>query len=68
VPKQDTTAIGEMQKRGLKVVKVSPAEVAQYRATAQAFAAAMRGSAVPAEILDAAIRERDAYRRREGKR
>jgi TRAP-type C4-dicarboxylate transport system substrate-binding protein len=66
VPKQDTTAIGEMQKRGLKVVKVAPAEVAQYRATAQAFAAAMRGSAVPAEILDAATRERDAYRRGRG--
>jgi TRAP-type C4-dicarboxylate transport system substrate-binding protein len=63
VPKQDTTAIGEMQKRGLIVEKVAPAEVAQYRAVAQAFAAAMRGGAVPADILDTATRERDAYRR-----
>lgn len=63
VPKQDTTAIGEMQKRGLSVVKVPAADVAQYRAVAQAFAAAMRGSAVPADILDSASRERDAYRR-----
>jgi TRAP-type C4-dicarboxylate transport system substrate-binding protein len=66
VPKQDTTAIGEMQKRGLTVVKVPAADVAQYRAVAQAFAAAMRGSAVPAEILDAASRERDAYRQTRG--
>src|SRR5262245_21723967 len=38
VPKQDTTAIVEMQKRGLIVEKVPPAEVAQFRSVAQAFA------------------------------
>ena len=66
VPKQDTTAIGEMQKRGLKIMTVSPAELAQYRATAQAFAVTMRGSAVPSDILDIATRERDAYRQSRG--
>ena len=68
VPKQDTTAIAEMQKRGLKVVAVPAADIAKFRASAQAFATTMRGSAVPADILDLATRERDAYRQRAGKR
>jgi TRAP-type C4-dicarboxylate transport system substrate-binding protein len=66
VPKQDTTAIGEMQKRGLTVVKVPAADVAQFRSIAQGFAAAMRGTAVPADIIDTATRERDAYRQTHG--
>ena len=68
VPKQDTTAIGEMQKRGLTVVKVTAADVEKYRATAQGFAVQMRGNVIPAEILDAATRERDAYRQAHSKR
>jgi len=62
VPKQDTTAIAEMQKRGLTVVKVPAADIAQWRSTAVKFAAQMRGVAIPAEVLDAATKERDAYR------
>jgi len=68
VPKQDTTAIAEMQKRGLTVVRVRPGDVEKYRATAQGFANQMRGTVVPAEILDAATRERDAYRQSRAKR
>ena len=68
VPKQDTTAIAEMQKRGLSVTKVSGPDVEKFRATAQAFAGQMRGSEVPADILDAATRERDAYRQARGGR
>ena len=66
VPKQDTTAIGEMQKRGLTVVKVAPADVEKYRATAQSFATQMRGTVVPADFLDTATRERDAFRQARG--
>ena len=66
VPKQDTTAIAEMQKRGLRIIAVPTADIAQFRATAQAFAGTMRGSAVPPEILDLATRERDAYRQAHG--
>jgi TRAP-type C4-dicarboxylate transport system substrate-binding protein len=64
VPKQDTTAVIEMQKRGLTVTKVSPAGVEKFRASAQAFAASMRGDIVPADVLDMATRERDAFRKR----
>jgi TRAP-type transport system periplasmic protein len=64
VPKQDTTAVVEMQKRGLTVTKVTPANVEKFRTAAQAFATSMRGDLVPADILDMATRERDAFRKR----
>src|SRR5262249_18302681 len=44
VPKQDTTAVVEMQKRGLKVNAVAPANVPAFRSTADAFAAGIPGS------------------------
>jgi TRAP-type C4-dicarboxylate transport system substrate-binding protein len=66
VPRQDTTAVAEMQKRGLKVVAVNAASAAQFRATADQFAAGMAGTKVPLEVLDLARRERDAFRRRSG--
>jgi TRAP-type C4-dicarboxylate transport system substrate-binding protein len=66
VPRQDTTAVVEMQKRGLKVNAVAPANAAQFRATAEQFAGSMKGVRVPADILDMARRERDAFRARSG--
>jgi TRAP-type C4-dicarboxylate transport system substrate-binding protein len=62
VPRQDTTAVAEMRKRGLTVTKVPPQVVTGYRAMAQSFATSMRGAIVPEDILDMAIKERDAYR------
>jgi TRAP-type C4-dicarboxylate transport system substrate-binding protein len=66
VPRQDTTAVAEMQKRGLKVNAVSAEAAAQFRAAAERFATGMKGAQVPADILDLARRERDAFRAREG--
>jgi TRAP-type C4-dicarboxylate transport system substrate-binding protein len=63
VPHQDTTAVAEMKKRGLVVNAVPPAAVAEWRTAAEQFAAGMRGSIVPADILDMATRERNAYRK-----
>jgi TRAP-type transport system periplasmic protein len=62
VPRQDTTSVAEMQKRGLKLAPVSAAQAAEWRQTAETFAVQMRGEAVPAEVMDFARRERDAYR------
>jgi len=64
VPRQDTTAVDEMKKRGLTVNEVPPGSVAEWRAAADEFAKGMRGSLVPPDILDMATRERDAYRQR----
>ena len=66
VPRQDTTAVAEMQKRGLKVNAVSGANAAQFRATAEQFANGMKGIRVPPDILDLARRERDAFRAKNG--
>jgi TRAP-type C4-dicarboxylate transport system substrate-binding protein len=65
IPRQDTTAIDEMKKRGLTVVPVSPEKVVDWRKAAEDFATQLRKSgSVPPEILDMAKRERDAYRQR----
>jgi TRAP-type C4-dicarboxylate transport system substrate-binding protein len=64
IPGQDRAALAEMVKRGLKVNKPSASGQAEFRAMAQQFATRMRGGTVPAEIMDLALRERDAYRKR----
>jgi TRAP-type C4-dicarboxylate transport system substrate-binding protein len=66
VPRQDTTAVAEMQKRGLKVNPVVGANATQFRATAEVFAAGMKGIRVPQDVLELARRERDAFRARTG--
>ncbi len=66
VPKQDTTAVAEMQKRGLKVNPVVGANAAEFRASAERFAGGMKGIRVPPDVLELARRERDAYRARTG--
>ena len=66
VPRQDTTAVVEMQKRGLKVNAVVGANATQFRATAEVFAAGMRGIRVPQDVLELARSERDAFRARTG--
>ncbi len=64
VPRQDTTAIGEMARRGLNVTKVSPVATAQWRAEAESFAKSLRSAIPIPEILDMGERERNAFRAR----
>lgn len=66
VPRQDTTAVAEMMKRGLKVNAVSGASATQFRQAAEEFANGMKGIRVPPDILELARRERDAYRQKSG--
>ena len=63
IPGQDSLAVREMQKRGLTVSRVKPEAAAEWDATAATFATKMRGTMVPADVLDLAIRERDGYRK-----
>jgi hypothetical protein len=60
VPEQDTSAVAEMQKRGLKVVPVSAADAAHFRSTAEEFASSLSGVRIPAEILTLPARSGDA--------
>jgi hypothetical protein len=67
VPKQDDAAVVEMERRGLTVTRVrGTAEAEEWRRAGEAFAAGMRGSMVPAEIYDLAVRERNAFRESRG--
>ncbi len=67
VPRQDTTAVTEMQKRGLKVNLVNAANAAKFRAVAEEFATAMAGIRIPPDVLALARKARDAFRARAGK-
>jgi TRAP-type C4-dicarboxylate transport system substrate-binding protein len=66
VPRQDTTAVAEMEKRGLKVMRLPAAQRTEFRGAAGAFAAGMRGGVIPVDVLEAATKARDAYRKRAG--
>jgi TRAP-type transport system periplasmic protein len=62
IPAQDSVAVVEMQKRGLTVTVVKSDAKAEWESTAQAFAVKMRGSMVPGDILDMALKAREGYR------
>lgn len=65
VPHRDTSAVAEMEKRGLTVTKVTGTDrEAEWRRAAQEFASTMRGEMVPADVFDQALRERTAFRER----
>jgi TRAP-type C4-dicarboxylate transport system substrate-binding protein len=66
VPRQDTTAVSEMKKRGLTVNAVSPAGQVQFRTVAEDFATAMAGVRIPPDVLALARKERDAFRKANG--
>lgn len=69
VPKQDEQAIAEMEKRGLTVVRVAGTpKGATFQAKAREYADAMRGTLVPEDVFDLAVRERDAFRAQRGRR
>jgi TRAP-type transport system periplasmic protein len=61
--KLDETSIATMKTRGLTVTTPDPKAMATFRAEADRLVATIRGTLVPADIYDAALRERDAYRK-----
>lgn len=69
VPGQDAKAIGDMKtrKKGFTVVTLDAAAQAAFRAEAGRLSASMRGSMVPADVYDQAVKERDAFRKSGGK-
>ena len=62
VPRQDEEAVAEMQKRGLTLSSVGEPEVALLRAIVDTLTATWRGDRVPADIYDAALAARSAFR------
>ncbi len=66
-PKMDADAVTTMSARGLKVTRLTPAAMAEFRKTAEVLVASMRGTTVPADIYDAAMQARTAFRKSKGK-
>jgi len=62
-PAQDDSSVATMTQRGLVVTKLDPAAATAFRAEAGKLTASMRGNMVPNDIFDAALRERDAFRK-----
>jgi TRAP-type transport system periplasmic protein len=64
VPKKDDASIAEMRKEGrdLKVTTLDAKAAAEFRTEAGKMTAAMSGSIVPRDVLDAAVKVRDAFR------
>ena len=57
-----------MKKRGLNVVKVDPKARELWQKTAESLYPRVRGTLVPADAFDEALRLRDAYRKQTGTR
>ena len=62
-PAQDATSVTTMTQRGLTVTKLDPAAAAAFHTEAEKLTTSMRGNMVPTDIYDAAVRERDAFRK-----
>jgi len=66
-PAQDAASVKQMTARGLQVITLDPQAAAEFRAAAMKLTATMRGTMVPADFYDMAVRERDAFRKSKGK-
>jgi TRAP-type C4-dicarboxylate transport system substrate-binding protein len=62
-PKLDADSIATMKSRGLVVNTPDAKTAATFRAEADRLVATMRGTLVPADVYDAALREREAFRK-----
>jgi len=62
-PDLDSRSIEEMKKGGLNVVPLDPNQMVEFLAAAEKATNTQRGVIVPADVFDAAVRERDAFRK-----
>ena len=62
VPAQERRSIDAMQKRGLTVVELDAAAKASLREVADGLTASWRGTMIPADVYDQALRERNNFR------
>lgn len=67
VPKNDADAVKLMSTRGLQVITPDAKSAAEFRAAGSQLASTMRGTMVPADVYDAAVQARDAFRASKGK-
>lgn len=66
-PKLDADSVATMKTRGLTVTPLDPKAQAEFRAAADQLVTTMRGSMVPVDVFDLAVREREAFRKTKGR-
>ena len=67
-PLQDAASVKAMvASGGLQVITLDPKGAGEFRAAANQLNTTMRGSMLPADVYDAAVQERDAFRKSKGK-
>jgi TRAP-type C4-dicarboxylate transport system substrate-binding protein len=62
-PGGDAFSITMMQQSGLQVVALDAKSAAEFRSVAENLAATQRGTLIPSDIYDLALRERGAFRK-----
>jgi len=62
-PAQDAESVKQMVTRGLQVITLDTKAAAEFRSAATQLNSSMRGSMVPPEIYDMAVKERDGVRK-----
>jgi TRAP-type C4-dicarboxylate transport system substrate-binding protein len=62
-PKLDEDSVATMKTRGLTVTMLDATQTAAFRVEAEKLVTTMRGNMMPADVYDAAVRERDAFRK-----
>jgi TRAP-type transport system periplasmic protein len=62
-PGQDSKSVAEMKTRGLTVTTLDAKNTAAFRAESEKLVATMRGRIVAEDVYDAALREREAFRK-----
>jgi TRAP-type C4-dicarboxylate transport system substrate-binding protein len=67
VPKNDADAVKLMATRGLQVITPDAKTAAEFHTAGSQLASTMRGTMVPADVYDAAVQARDAFRAAKGK-
>lgn len=65
--KESDESVKAMEKRGLKVIKVTPEQEAQWRTMAETTYPKIRGDIVPADVFDQALAAIKEYRAKHGK-
>lgn len=63
-PALDANHIREMTANGLKVIALDAKAAAEFRAAADKMTVSQRGSMIPGDVYDLAVKERDAYRKK----
>ncbi|MFB3777798.1 MAG: TRAP transporter substrate-binding protein DctP [Bryobacteraceae bacterium] len=66
IRKMGEDAVSEMQKRGLNVVRLTPAEQAQWRKEAENAYPKLRGRTVPEDLFDEVVRLHNEFRAKRG--